>query len=100
MTELNYTMLMSRTNDLPSGRDPTMSQQAMGVEVHCYSGYIYAEEPRSFMWQDTELRVESIQSAWREPGKRLFRVVTEDGKPFELCYNEADERWSAIELAQ
>jgi hypothetical protein len=101
MTELNYTMLMSRrADDPPFGHDPTMSQQGMGVDVHCHSGYIYAEEPRSFVWQGTELRVESIQSAWREPGKRLFRVATEGGKPFELCYNEADERWSAIELAQ
>jgi len=72
----------------------------MGVKVHCYSGHIYAEQPRSFVWQSRESRIESIESAWREPGKRLFRVVTEDGKPFELCYNEAAERWSAIELAQ
>jgi hypothetical protein len=68
------------------------------VSVKCYSGYLYAEEPRSFVWQESELKVQSVQGAWREPGKRLFRVVTHDGRLFELCYNEAIDRWSAIEL--
>ncbi len=53
-----------------------------------HSGYIYAEEPRSFIWQKKELRIKSVEKAWQEPAKRLFRVVTEDGKLFELCYNE------------
>jgi hypothetical protein len=67
--------------------------------VRCYSGYLYAEKPQSFVWQETELEIESIGNAWKEPGKRLFRVVTEDGRLFELCYNETTDRWSAIELA-
>jgi hypothetical protein len=70
----------------------------MHVQVKCYSGYAYAEEPRSFIWQERELRVKSIEKAWQEPGKRLFRVVTEDGKPFELCYTEAADQWFAAEL--
>jgi hypothetical protein len=68
------------------------------VQVKCYSGYIYAQEPQSFIWQEKENRIESIEKAWQEPGKRLFRAVTEDGKLFELCYNEPDDQWSAIEL--
>jgi hypothetical protein len=68
------------------------------VSVKCYSGYLYAEEPRSFVWQGSELKVESVQAAWREPGKRLFKVVTLDGRLFELCYNEATDHWFAIEL--
>jgi hypothetical protein len=75
-----------------------MSGQNMEIKVKCYSGYIYAEEPRSFVWQEKELDIKSVEKAWQEPGKRLFRVVTEDGKLFELCYNEADDRWSAVEL--
>lgn len=70
----------------------------MDVKVHCYSGYRYAEEPRSFVWQESELGIRSVQKAWQEPGKRLFRVITQDGRLFELCYNEATDRWSAIEL--
>jgi hypothetical protein len=68
--------------------------------VKCYSGYFYAEQPRSFVWQESELKVESVQAARHEPGKRLFRVVTRDGRLSELCYNEATDRWSAIELIQ
>jgi hypothetical protein len=66
--------------------------------VKCYSGYLYAEEPRSFVWQEGELRIESLEDAWQEPGKRLFRVVTQDGRLFELCYNEATDRWCAVEV--
>ena len=69
----------------------------MEIKVKCYSGHVYAEEPRSLVWQDKELGIKSIEKAWQEPGTRLFRVVTEDGKLFELCYNERTDRWSAVE---
>ena len=69
----------------------------MEIKVNCYSSYIYAEEPLSLVWQEEELVIKSVEKAWQEPGKRLFRVVTEDGKLFELSYNEADDHWSAIE---
>jgi len=68
------------------------------VQAKCYSGYIYAQEPQSFIWQEKEKRIKSIEKAWQEPGKRLFKAVTEDGKLFELCYNETYDQWSAIEL--
>jgi hypothetical protein len=68
------------------------------LRVKCYSSYTYAQEPCSFTWQGEEVRIEQIQSAWQEPGKRLFRVATEEGKRFELCYNETAGQWSAIEL--
>jgi hypothetical protein len=68
------------------------------VQVKCYSGYIYAQEPQSFIWQEEENRIKSIEKAWQEPGKRLFEVVTENGKLFELCYNETNDQWSAVEF--
>ena len=76
-----------------------MPGRNMDVKVQCYSGYIYAEEPRSFVWQDSELRIESILRTSQEPGKRLFRVITENGKSFQLSYDEATDRWSAVELS-
>lgn len=66
--------------------------------VNCYSGHIYAERPQSFRWQDTEYEVEEIEKAWQEPGERHFRVRTRDSKLFQLCYNEAKDRWSLNEL--
>lgn len=68
------------------------------TEAKCYSGRIYAERPESFLWQNEEHKVSVIEKAWQEPGKRLFKVITEDGKSFELCYDETNDQWSATEL--
>ena len=65
------------------------------ITVKCYSGHTYAEEPRSFEWEGVEYEVEVIK-AWQEPGERRFLVKTRDKKSFQLCYNEAEERWSLI----
>ncbi len=76
-----------------------MTTQETEAEVKCHSGYIYADEPRSFIWQERERGIRLVKGAWQEPGRRIFRVVTEDGRLFELCYNEQTDRWSAVELA-
>ena len=68
------------------------------IQVKCYSGHTYAERPQSFLWQGTEYKVGEIEKAWQEPGKKLFKVITKQGKSFELCYNETEDRWSATEL--
>ena len=70
----------------------------MDISVKCYSGYLYAEEPRSFVWQESGLQIESVEEGWQEPGKRLFKVVTQDGRLFVLCYNEGTDRWATVEL--
>ena len=69
------------------------------IKVTCYSGHTYAERPQSFLWQGIEYKVEEIEKAWQEPGKRVFKVITENGKLFELCYTEATDEWSASEIA-
>jgi hypothetical protein len=63
------------------------------VEVKCYSGLTYSERPQSFFWQGHELKVLSIEKEWFEPGNKCFRVVTEDEKVFELCYNVVQDEW-------
>ena len=67
-------------------------------EVHCYSGYTYAERPRSFKWRGTEYEVAEIEKAWQGPGERHFKVRTRDNKLFKLCYNELQDQWSITEL--
>jgi len=37
-----------------------------------------------------------MEAEWLEPGEKFFRVVTEDEKLFELCYNEAHDKWWLI----
>jgi len=64
------------------------------ITVKCYSGHTYAEEPRSFEWEGVEYEVEEITRAWREPGERHFLIRVGGNKLFEICYNEANGRWS------
>ena len=68
------------------------------LKVNCYSGHIYAEQPRSFEWQGVEYEVVEIEKAWQEPGERHFQVRTRDSKLFKLCYNETEKQWSITEL--
>jgi hypothetical protein len=64
------------------------------ITVKCYSGHTYAEEPRSFEWEGMEYDVEEIMREWREPGGRHFLVRVGGNKSLEICYNEANGRWS------
>ena len=65
-------------------------------EVKCYSGHTYAQRPEIFFWQNKEHKISRIDEEWLEPGKRFFKVTTEDEKQFELCYNEIQDQWWLI----
>lgn len=69
------------------------------VRVSCYSGRTYAERPESFGWEDMEYKIQEIEKEWQEPGARLFKIRTEDGRFFVLSYNERGDEWSAFEIA-
>ena len=69
-----------------------------GLEVRCYSGYTYAERPRSFRWEGEEYEVEDIEREWHEPGERHFQVRAGSSKLFHIWYNETKRQWSLIEL--
>ncbi|MBU0492491.1 MAG: hypothetical protein KKA73_20090 [Chloroflexi bacterium] len=66
------------------------------VQVECYSGHTYAQEPRAFAWQGQRHEVETIERAWREPRGPVFYVRTADGHRFTLAYDEAGDRWVMI----
>lgn len=68
------------------------------LEVNCYSGHTYAQEPRSFQWHGIEYEIAEIKKTWREPGKRYFMVRTGDNKLFQLCYNGIQKDWSIVEF--
>jgi hypothetical protein len=69
------------------------------VLVSCYSGRIYAERPVSLTWDGIEHKIQEIEKEWQEPGARLFKVRTKDGRFFVLSYNERGDEWSAFEIA-
>jgi hypothetical protein len=60
------------------------------LKVNCYSGHTYAQRPESFFWQDKEHKISRIEK------ERFFKVVTEDEKVFQLCYNETQDQWWLI----
>jgi hypothetical protein len=75
-----------------------MKDKSKDITVNCYSGHTYAQEPRSFLWEGVEYRVAEIVKMWREPGERHFLVKTGGNKSFQICYNEANTRWSLNEV--
>jgi hypothetical protein len=44
------------------------------VEVECYSGYTYAQEPRAIVWHGQRYEVKRIVKRWRTPQGPHFRV--------------------------
>jgi hypothetical protein len=69
------------------------------VLVSCYSGRAYADRPVSLIWEGIEHKIAEVEKEWLEPGARLFKVRTEDGRFFVLSYNERGDEWSAFEIA-
>jgi hypothetical protein len=61
--------------------------------VECHSGSHYAEKPRALTWEGQRLEVQEVLSEWRTPEAKTFRVRTNDGQVFDLCYTEADQTW-------
>jgi hypothetical protein len=44
------------------------------VQVECYSGYTYAQEPRVVEWQGQRYEIKRILKRWRTPQGPGFRV--------------------------
>jgi len=68
------------------------------VLVSCYSGRTYADRPVSLIWEGIERKIVEVEKEWLEPGARLFKVHTEDGRFFVLSYNERGDEWAAFEV--
>jgi hypothetical protein len=68
--------------------------------VECYSGHTYPQEPRVVFWQGRRYLVSGIERRWRTPEGPAFRVETEQGMPFELCYSETERAWAIQPLAE
>lgn len=64
-----------------------------GELVECHSGYEYAERPLALRWEGERLEIASVEEQWRIPGGRRFRVLTADGRRFELFYGELYDEW-------
>jgi len=61
--------------------------------VECHSGFEYAERPVALHWEGERLEITAIESQWRIPGGKGFRVRTRDERRFELFYGELYDEW-------
>ncbi len=62
--------------------------------VTCHSGYTYAQRPISFVWQNEQVEVVSIQAEWISPEGKTFRVYTQEDLAFDLCYAAQADAWT------
>jgi intein/homing endonuclease len=70
----------------------------MNELVECHSGFTYADRPVALAWEDQRLEIVEVLAGWRTPEKKLFRVRTNDGREFELAYNQATDEWQIKSL--
>ncbi|RME86658.1 MAG: hypothetical protein D6770_11380 [Anaerolineae bacterium] len=68
------------------------------IRVECHSEFTYAEKPTALVWEGERLVIAEVLRQWRSPEGRHFRVRTEDGRVFELFYDEANDEWHAHPL--
>lgn len=68
------------------------------LDVECYSGYKYAQEPRAFTWRGQRYAVQLVERVWRTPEGPHFLVKTEEGGTYELAYDEAGDEWNLKEV--
>ena len=61
--------------------------------VECYSGQTYAEHPRAIHWEGERLAVIEIEGRWLSPKGRHFRARVQDGRVFEILYDEGQDEW-------
>src|SRR5690606_37459499 len=84
-------------SSLADGTRP-VPERGVDVGVQCRSEVAYAQEPRAIMWPgDAPAPVTEVRAAWRTPSGPGFRVVA-NGRPVELRYLEAEDRWQARSL--
>ena len=65
----------------------------MTERVECYSGDTYAERPTALHWDNHRLEINFVETQWRSPGERCFRVRTQNNQRFELQYHECSDCW-------
>jgi hypothetical protein len=63
------------------------------LNVICYSGSTYAEEPREFVWGGRQFTVDRVVARGRTPAGPSFSVAC-GPQQFRLFYDEAADRWT------
>jgi hypothetical protein len=75
---------------------------SISVQVECYSGHTYAQEPRALLWHGERYQVERIIHRWRTPQGPGFQVEisgisdsdTQYSRVVDLAYLEHEDKWT------
>ncbi|MEW5869199.1 MAG: hypothetical protein AB1894_07995 [Chloroflexota bacterium] len=70
----------------------------MAELVACRSNAEYAEHPIALSWEGQRLEIETILARWRTPEGKFFRVSTQDGRSFELLYQQTADAWQITQV--
>ncbi|HNT56568.1 MAG TPA: hypothetical protein PKL99_01705 [Syntrophales bacterium] len=80
-----------------------MAMETEVVFVECYSGYKVNERPRAFVFRGKRRIVADILDRWYEggtgPGRPpldYFKIRTEEGEDYILCYHSLFDRWAVV----
>ncbi|MGQ9518464.1 MAG: hypothetical protein ACUVT1_14465 [Anaerolineae bacterium] len=63
------------------------------VQVECYSGYTYAQEPRAFVISGRRHEITRITARWRTPSGPAFRIESPIGE-YVLYYHDIFDVWT------
>jgi hypothetical protein len=66
---------------------------SMDAVVECQSGHTYAERPKAFYWEGVRFEIQRIAAQWRAPDGRHFKVITTQGRAFQLVYDQNKDVW-------
>lgn len=75
---------------------------SVSVQVECYSGYTYAQDPRAFNWRGQRYEVKRVVKRWHTPQGPGFRVEVAGisslespiPKLVDLTYLELEDQWT------
>lgn len=67
------------------------------VTVECHSGTAYPDHPIAVVLEGLRLPILCIISESRNPQSRMYRVITETERTFQLSYHEALDTWDILE---
>jgi hypothetical protein len=63
-------------------------------KVEAHSGYTYGERPVALHWEGERLPIAVIETRWRDPSGRGYRVCAENGRIFDLYFDESSNEWT------
>jgi hypothetical protein len=66
----------------------------METQVECYSGHEYTERPIAIFWEGARFPIKKLIAEWRTPNGKVFQVQVENGRHFELVYEQDLDTWA------